>query len=54
MNIDLENFFWHDGNITSLNYLVKKTGVSLEIEGEFYASQESKNRANYDIICNKY
>ena len=53
MNNDLENFLWHDGNIKSLNYSIGKAGASLEIEGEFYSSSESRQRTNYTITCKK-
>ena len=52
MTMSLENFIWHDGNIHSLSYSIQSTGASLEIEGEFYSSNESNKRDIYKIKCN--
>jgi hypothetical protein len=51
MSNSLDSFNWHDGNIHSLHYSIEKSGVSLEIEGEFYSSLESNQRDKYLITC---
>ena len=47
----LENFIWHDGNITALNYSIHKTGASLEINAQFYSTIESRERDKFTIKC---
>ncbi len=51
MNNSLDNFIWHDGNISSLNYSIHKNETSLEINAEFYSTDESRERDKYTIKC---
>jgi len=51
MNNIPDSFFWHDGNVSALNYTTKNKITTLKIEAAFYAHDLASERSEYTLSC---
>jgi len=52
MSKKLHNLLWHDGNLSSIIFIISKQGKSsLAIEASFYKTEQATSRDNYKITC---
>lgn len=48
----LHDFFWHDGNLIDISFLIDKQGKSVvQVTALFYKNEQAPSRDTYQIKC---
>ena len=52
MTKPFDNFFWHDGNLIDVSFVIDKKGKSfVEVTALFYKNEQAPSRDTYQIKC---